>query len=249
MQSAPSAKSKHIIAMNESDPTVPASRPTVKRVAFKNIAGKKFGKLTPIKLHSRGTQGWKWSCLCDCGKETVVLGKSMSSGDTKSCGCLAAPSKSVLGVPVKSLKEYHIWNGVLNRCHRDTNRAEPNYKDRGITVCEEWKNSFLKFYEDMGRCPEGYTLDREDNNGPYSKENCRWATPKQQSRNTRSNKIITIEGVTKCLVEWREHFGISKSCYQWRVRNGWDEIKALTTPSKPRDLDWVDLEDLEAKEG
>lgn len=208
-----------------------------------NIAGQKFGKLTAIRYsHSLNKKAY-WICSCECGKEITAPTAYLRCGDTKSCGCLLAPGKSVIGVAVKTLREHRIWRGMVNRCYRKKNADYSRYGGRGITICEEWKASFLKFYEDMGRCPDGFSIDREDNDGPYSKENCRWASSSEQQRNTKRNTMVTIEGETKCLVAWREHFGISKSTYQNRVKSGWDRVRALITPVQSKAPEgWVVVE-------
>lgn len=88
----------------------------------------------------------------------------------------------------------------------------------------------MNFLRDMGERPIGKTLERKNNSEGYSKENCKWATLNEQARNRRSNTMIEINGEINCLVEWMERLKISKGCYQWRIRHGWDQIKALTVP-------------------
>lgn len=123
---------------------------------------------------------------------------------------------------------YKIWDGMYQRCNNKKCKDYPTWGGRGIGVCARWSD-FVKFYEDMGEAPAGMSLDRVDNNGPYSKENCRWATWKQQQRNRRTNKLLTHKGQTKTMAEWIEETGINKNTFEWRIANGWSADRAITT--------------------
>lgn len=105
-------------------------------------------------------------------------------------------------------KIYKRWAEMKRRCYAKSAANYPSYGGRGITVCDRWRNSFKAFLEDMGEIPEGMTLDRIDNNGPYCKENCRWATDVQQARNTRRNVSLTVNGVTKNMKTWCSELGL-----------------------------------------
>ncbi len=102
-------------------------------------------------------------------------------------------------------KAYRVWDSMIQRCCNKRNSAYPDYGGRGITVCNQWRNSFELFYADMGDPPYGMTIDRKDNEAGYSKDNCRWATAKTQSRNRRSTILITISDVTLCVSDWAKH--------------------------------------------
>lgn len=130
-------------------------------------------------------------------------------------------------------KEADIWVSMLQRCRNPSCESFPNYGGRGITVCERWSgdDGLSNFIADMGRKPSGCSIDRIDNDGPYSPENCRWATRKEQQRNRRANCNVTIGTETKCLTEWAEVLGINiKTVYKRIHVFGWEPLRALTEP-------------------
>lgn len=123
---------------------------------------------------------------------------------------------------------YMVWAGMIHRCESPTSKDYPRYGGRGITVCKRWREDFMAFYEDIGYSrPEGCTLDRVDNNGPYSPDNCRWSTPKQQGNNRRTNRNIEFSGETKTLAEWAAVIGIAPEVLAKRIRK-WPLERALT---------------------
>lgn len=118
-------------------------------------------------------------------------------------------------------KEYNLWNSIKQRCYNKKNKSYKNYGYRGIRMCKTWKNSFEQFYKDMGPKPsDKHSIERINNNWYYCKENCKWATRKEQSRNKRTNTIITFRGENKSLVEWAEFFGINPSTVGTRLFRG-----------------------------
>lgn len=120
---------------------------------------------------------------------------------------------------------YKVYQAMIDRCSNENNKSYSEYGGRGIFVCEEW-NSFENFYRDMGE-PNGKSLDRIDNNKGYSKENCRWATEKEQSNNTRSNRLLTHDGKTLNITQWSELLGIDRNTIKSRLRYGWSDSEAL----------------------
>ena len=132
---------------------------------------------------------------------------------------------------------YNIWAGMLQRCLNPKDRKFHHYGGRGITVCEEWRD-FVVFYDQMGDPPAGHTLERIDNEKGYSLANCRWATMKEQSRNTRSNLLLTLHGITKTAAEWAEDTGINRKTLYSRKHKGWTDEQALTQPVRPINVDW-----------
>jgi hypothetical protein len=159
----------------------------------------------------------------------------------ESDAAVAPAVPQVKRTPVKKMREYHSWHGMIVRCCVPTNKDYPRYGARGITVDPQWRGSLAKFLSDMGPCPEGCSLDRIDNAKGYFPWNCQWASLKQQSRNRRNNVIVEIGGIRRCVAEWLEHFGLKKQCYLWRVRNGWSREAALTFPSRSKARDLADL--------
>ena len=134
----------------------------------------------------------------------------------------------------KVSRTYVIWKDMISRCANRNGTYYHLYGGRGITVCKKWKD-FKNFLKDMGEVPKGYQIDRINNDGNYCKSNCRWVTPKQNSRNTRKNRLITFNGETRCLAAWAEKIGINTNTLHARIgRLNWPIKKALTTPVKKR---------------
>lgn len=178
------------------------------------------------------TRQASWNCRCDCGNELVVLSNKLRSGHTRSCGCLAKDvrTNSHTTHGGSSLPEYRIWQNMKRRCDDETCREYKWYGARGIYYCDRW-GDFANFLSDMGRRPApNLTLEREDNSMGYSPENCVWATQKEQSRNTRSNVLLSFSGETKCVSEWAEIHKIDQSTVRLRLRLGWSVKDALTKP-------------------
>jgi hypothetical protein len=129
--------------------------------------------------------------------------------------------------------EYRTWRGMNQRCYSKTCKDYPRYGGKGVTVCQSWRNDYRNFLADMGRRPEGMnSIDRIDNEGNYSPDNCRWATHSQQCRNRRSSKRIKFNGKTHTLAGWSEITGIHADTIGYRIKQGWTIHDALTTPPR-----------------
>lgn len=198
-----------------------------------DLTGRVFGRLTVIE-YAGSDKKWQafWRCRCECGNETVVLGRDMVRGHTLSCGCLAREiwSKRFTALKTKHgqsrTRLYGVWRSMLDRCE---NERLPNYRiygGRGIKVCERW-HTFEAFFEDMSDgYAKGLSIDRIDTNGDYCKENCRWATVAEQAQNRRNS--ILVNGV--CLAKYCRDNGISEGAVRARLRNGWPLDKAVSVP-------------------
>lgn len=200
-----------------------------KRIRFTdNLVGKKFGRLTVIAAGPRCPYhpNTAWICRCDCGNTIRIFRARLMSGNV-SCGC-ARHRHGKCGTSV-----YNRWCEIIARCTRPKCTSYRNYGKRGITVCDKWRN-FENFYTDMGDPPTAqHSIDRIDNNGPYSPENCRWATRAEQQRNTRRNHIIVFNGESLCIGDWCVRFNLNRNTLQKRLKDGWKIEKALKTP-QPR---------------
>lgn len=143
--------------------------------------------------------------------------------------------KSKRGPPIKhgmtKTPIYKLWLGMIYRCHRPNDKHYVGYGSRGIYVCERWRESFKNFFDDMGFRPKNMMLDRIDNDGPYSPENCRWTDPITSSNNRSTSVHVTMDGETKTFTEWIRYLGLPYGTIRRRVYvNKWDHIKALKTP-------------------
>lgn len=142
-----------------------------------NLIGKTYGYLTVVSKSTIGDKGTRWVCQCVCGVPVNVRHDHLTSGRTVSCGCARGFGRSYT-------KEYNSWRSMIQRCTNPNNASYPRYGGRGIMVCDKWRASFEAFYRDMGpRMYENDSLDRVDNDGNYTPENCRWASPEQQIHN------------------------------------------------------------------
>lgn len=209
---------------------------------FIDLVGKRFGMLTIIKRVNNDKCGnLRWLCSCDCGKEKIIRGGSLKSGDTKSCECLSKEKtierQTTHGhwIGGNASKIYNAWCHMIQRCTNVDDIGYKNYGGRGIKVCKRWR-SFPNFLEDMGEPPtKKHSIHRIDNEGDYNKDNCEWATKKQQARNRRNNHLITFNGKTQCVSELAEETRIPYNTLWARIyKLGWSVEKALTTPVRKR---------------
>lgn len=198
------------------------------------LQGQRFGRLVAISRAENSKAGkTRWNCFCDCQIEVVCAASDLTSGHTTSCGCVH--SEQIAERNVSNIQHgmcnsglYRTWAAMKSRC---TDINQPAYKDyggRGITVCPEWLENFESFKNDMeSSYQEGLTLDRKNNNEGYCKNNCRWATRKEQQRNRRNNVWINTPLGRMVASEAAERFRLSRNVIYQRIRKGWPEERLL----------------------
>ena len=182
----------------------------------------------------------QWNCQCNCGNTTIQTTEHLRSGHTTSCGCLGyearkkAVTKHGCAKQGKKTSEYSRWQGIIKRCYNPSSENYKFYGGKGVTVCDQWRESFILFLADMGPCPTGYEIDRTDNTKGYAPGNCAWVTPQQNKRNMSNNHLVTINGETKLVVEWCAIFNINKHTVYQRIHRGWPEDQWFELTTKTR---------------
>lgn len=188
--------------------------------------GEKYGRLTILSRADNDRFGrTQWNCRCDCGEHRVVALFRMTSGHTKSCGCIKGLANATHRM--RGTATHNSWCAMKQRCNYPKHEQFALYGGRGIKVCQRWSDSFENFLADMGIRPTGTTIERIDNNGDYTPENCRWAPEAEQARNRRSTIMIERDGVTKCVKDWCEELGLNVDRIYGRIRRGESPSEAL----------------------
>lgn len=209
---------------------------------YKDITGERFGLLVVAEYLGNDAKGKVlWRSVCDCGGVKITRAENLIGGSTRSCGCLAieqrrnaAQRQSHAMSKTSKPREHDAWAGMIRRCYDPKHPSFVRYGNAGISVCDDWRESFANFYNDMGECPIGYTLDRIDNRKNYLPDNCRWASRKQQANNRSSNRLLTHDGVAMNISQWSEFRGWHKSVIASRLFIGWDVDRALTQEPRER---------------
>jgi hypothetical protein len=202
-----------------------------------NLKNKKFGRWTVLGLSKSTGHEKFWLCRCECGIEKEVRTSPLVRGRSLSCGCLSREisRKMRLKHGFKGTPEYKTWDSIKQRCYNKKHKSYNLYGGRGIKMCNEWLHSFENFIRDLGVRPTlKHSIDRIDNSLGYFKENCRWATRREQALNRRSNVFLTIFGERKTISEWILDFRCkaTSTAFPKRLELGWSPEKALLHPMK-----------------
>ena len=206
---------------------------------MKRLAGTVHASITVIRLVGVNYEGRNlWLCFCGrCNREQTLTSKQVQRNDDCGCG-----TRERIGLAnrrhghcarVKRTPAYRVWNGMNTRCRNPSAADYPRYGGRGITVCERWVR-FENFYADMGDKPSPkHALDRIDNNGPYSPENCRWATPSVNAGNRSNSRRWIVSGTEfHCISDAMEAFGVSEATIRRWCLGSWDKRRG--SGYKPR---------------
>lgn len=191
-----------------------------------SLIGQRFGRLVVYGIGGQArNKKYKMMCDCDCGNQIFTGMYELTSGNTKSCGCLqidrVKERNSTHGGCNNHPIEYAAWGAMKTRCYNVKGVSYHRYGARGITVCDKWINDFAAFFKDMGTRPSPkHSLERKENNLGYSPENCLWATRDVQANNKRSSVRITYKGVTKTRKQWANFFGVNHTTFKNRLKRG-----------------------------
>lgn len=196
---------------------------------FVDLTGKKFTDWTVISLDEPKTKEKResyWVCKCKCGTIKTLLGGNLRSGKSTSCGC--SRIEMIQGYKLSEHPLYWVYKSIQNRCYRKTDKSYHNYGGRGIKMSKSWYNSFNQFVVDMGQKPTpSHSIERLDNEKGYSKNNCKWGTPKEQGNNQRTNVILEYKGKKMNVTQWAEYLEIKRHLIYSRLKLGWSIERIL----------------------
>jgi len=202
---------------------------------FIDLSDNIFGRLTVKSRVIDDRKSVYWKCLCECGHTVEVRSDQLNRGVTKSCGCLQK-ERLINSVQKHGDSETSLYKRYFKLIQRCENSNDPMYKDyggRGIRNEFKCFESFKKWAYKSGY-KEYLTIDRENNDGNYSPENCRWITNKEQQSNKRNNVILKVNGKAQTLSAWAEETGISYQTLMNRIKRGWDDVDVINTPLMER---------------
>ena len=201
--------------------------PKVKKKKLKyDLRGKRFGRLLVTKRAPNKNGRVAWHCVCDCGNHIVTLSQHLLSGQTKSCGCY---NRELAGKRLHDMNKadydtstrlYQTWKNMKSRCSSSAKGiSRKRYFERGITVCDSWKNSYTEFMN--WAYANGYrddlTIDRIDNDGNYEPSNCRWVNRVVQANNMSTNHLVKYRNQTHTIAEWARILNLSYDTIKYRV--------------------------------
>lgn len=198
---------------------------------FQDITGQVINQRLVLGFagHRNAHRYWHTQCQL-CGRVAKVEGGSVK---LSSCRCLSV-EKTVKRSRTHGMSKsplYAVWRTMVDRCHNPNQKSYPSYGGRGIKVCLRWQESFENFYEDMGERPsDDHSIDRKDNDGDYTPENCKWATRKEQTAHTRNSKLLTYKGRTQSMAAWCAELDLNYGLIESRMLKGWDVDEAFEFP-------------------
>ena len=209
--------------------------------------GKKFGRLTIVEFShkkqrysscgKKNGHDFYYKCKCDCGNETISRIADLKNGKASSCGCYRVERTKEINKKYETAefwntRLYRIYAGIKSRCFNIRNPRYIDYGARGITICDEWKNDFMSFYDwSMKNGYKDYlTIDRIDVNGNYEPSNCRWCTVSDQSNNKRNNHFVVYNGVEMTVKQLSDLCGMKYDTLLCRLLRGWDVERAVNQP-------------------
>ena len=215
---------------------------------FTDLVGKQFGRLTVKKLVGKTKNGMKlWECECSCGKTTIQPTNQLNGGHTKSCGCYSrdVARERFTTHGLRKTQIYKTWAGIKDRTNPNNHNCKDNYRKLGITMCDEWRDNFMAFYnwaiangykeEKLSNGRNKYEIDRIDTYGNYCPENCRWITQKEQMNNQTTNKFITYKDRTQTLAQWCDELDLDYGLVNQRLCSGWSVDRAFfESPDRKR---------------
>ena len=199
-----------------------------------NLVGQTFSHLTAIERDPAKTEkNAFWVCRCVCGGKVSVRSMALRNGQAFSCGCIRKERDNGCTTHGQSRSPlYQIWRTMIARCELPSQDSYKYYGGRGISVCPRWRASFEAFAEDMGPRPDGFSLNRIDNDGNYEPGNVEWADKVTQANNTRWNRMVTLRGETMTMAQWARSADLPYDLVAGRIFCGWSEEEALTTPPR-----------------
>lgn len=197
-----------------------------------DMTGARVGTLTVITRAPRTVKGAQWVCRCDCGRQKILFGSNLRRGSA-ACGCGSGHQSHGMSRTGSNRGHalYGIWTGIRQRT---SNPVYRRYAGRGIRLCESWAASFQDFFEwaiTHGWEP-GLQVDRRDNDGDYSPENCRIVTRLENARNRSTNRLLEYQGSVRPVCEWAEELGLPARTIYGRLDMGWTAQRALSTPRR-----------------
>lgn len=208
---------------------------------FQDLTGQRFGRLTVLGWAGYSKPNAAWVCRCDCGGGKVAYSHNLTSGRTRSCGCLNLENLSKSGSAdfcardTKEHPEYKVWGQMISRCHNPKNAAFTDYGGRGIAVCDRWRfgengqHGFACFLADMGPRPsDQHSIDRLDNDAGYCPENCEWRVRSEQARNRRNTVTVNYRGADMPLPAACELAGLPYKLVRLRISQGMPIERALS---------------------